>query len=664
MTDNFGHLTKDEFEELKKVFYSQAYEIVEDLQELVLRLESSPEDNAALKTLKRHIHTLKGDSNSLGLSSVGAICHGMEDLLSSPDSHAIHETADLLLDCVDTVSKLLTESESGTNGVDTKMIMDRMSAFLRHDTEHTQIKEITREAPYTEYQELQIDEALKKDLGVHQLEIVFHPMCRDRGVAAFMVAEKLGGMGQIIRSMPDMDSTEIDNAEKMTILFSSAVPADIIRKSVFIGGITTEIYIKDYSEPEKKIQTSDLKAQGIKSQVLMIEVSKVDRVMNLVGELIIGRSMIGHIARDMYDGSFANEMAARLLAANSYMERTVSDLQKSIRKMRMVPINHIFRKFPKIVRDLSAEKGKRVRLDLFGKETELDKGIVDAMGEPLSHIVRNLIDHGIEPPDERRAAGKNEEGAVTLKAFHEAAHIVIEASDDGRGTNTSLLKKKAVEKGFMSAEAAERLSEVDAINLMFLPGLSTAEVVNETSGRGIGMDAVKSVIEGLKGSIEVESTLQKGTLFRLRLPLTLAVIKALLFEVNGKLYAVPVTAISEVTRVMTDDLVTVDGKDTLMLRDRIISIVRLQELFGAGVDRGKKKFALILGMGGKNTGIITDRLLGQQELVIKAVDADYTGSDFIAGASVLGDGKIVLILDAPALIRKAIDAERKKMAAL
>ena len=257
-------------------------------------------------------------------------------------------------------------------------------------------------------------------------------------------------------------------------------------------------------------------------------------------------------------------------------------------KMRMVPVNHVFRKFPKIVRELSVEKGKRIKLNIEGKETELDKSIVDAIGEPLAHIIRNFIDHGIEEPSHRKSIGKTEEGVITLKAYHEAAQIVIEASDDGRGINTDSLKKKAIEKGFISHEEAEKLSDNDAVNLIFLSGLSTSETISETSGRGVGMDAVKSAIENMKGSIEVESIPMKGTRFRLRLPLTLAIIKALMFEVGKKLYAIPISAVAEVTRITKDSLTTVDGKDTLILRDRIISIIRLEELFKVK-GQGRKK---------------------------------------------------------------------------
>jgi two-component system chemotaxis sensor kinase CheA len=374
--------------------------------------------------------------------------------------------------------------------------------------------------------------------------------------------------------------------------------------------------------------------------------------------------MIEQVTREIAAGASAGDVAARLTAVNASMERTVSDIQKGVMKMRMVPMYHVFRKFPKIVRDLSADKGKRVRIELIGNETELDKGIVDALGEPLSHIIRNFIDHGIEAPEERRRAGKPEEGVITLRAFHEASQIVIEAGDDGRGIDASKLKQKAMDKGFLSRQEADRMSDADAVNLIFISGLSTAETVSATSGRGVGMDAVKTAVESMKGSIEIVTRAGRGTTFRLRLPLTLAVIKALLFEVCGRLYAVPIPAISEVAKIMTDDLVTVDGKKTLLLRDQIVSIISLEDLFTVSGNRTKKKFVLILSMGARKAGLLIDQVMWQQELVIKAIDDSHLQSDFIAGASILGNGKVVLILDVFAVFKKAVEGEKKRLAAV
>jgi two-component system chemotaxis sensor kinase CheA len=683
MSDNFENFSDSDLAELRTVFYCHAYEIIEDLQDLVLGLEAGSSDKDTLKTIKRHVHTLKGDSRSMGIISVGNICHKMEDILSllvSGQGQTEHEAVDLLVSCVDIIHKLLLESESGQDGTEPKDLMKRIDISLGLNTRENNI------TPYplpTEYHELEIQEALKKGLHVFEIEMIFHPQCREKSVAGFMVTQRLNDFGHIINSIPATENADIESADRIILVFSTKLGMEEIGQAAFITGITGEITVRDYPPPEKgpeygdpenripgngdKEQKSGAQTPDPKNEILRVEVLKIDKVMNLVGELIIGRSMIDQVTKELQNNETFCDLSVRLSAVNAYMERTLTDLQKSVMKMRMVPVNYVFRKFPKILRDLSIEKGKKIRLYIQGRETELDKGIVDALGDPLAHIIRNFVDHGIESPEERNSAGKPEEGVISLRAYHEAAHIVIEAADDGRGIDTEKLKRKALEKGFMGLEEVQRITDSDVLSLIFLSGLSTSDTVNETSGRGVGMDAVKIAVENMKGSIEVESIQGKGTKFRMRLPLTLAVIKALLFEVGHRLYALPVTAIAEVSRTMAEDLLTVDGKTTLMARDQIISIIDLQELFGhTGMKGGKesgKKFALLLGAGSRKTGFLVDRLLGQQELVIKPIDSHYAQSGFISGASILGDGKVVLILDAPALVKKAIENERVRMAA-
>lgn len=698
---NFSHLNDKEMEDLMNVFYSQAHEAVENLQDLLLALEISPECGTTLQEIKRHVHTLKGDSNSVGLASIGALCHSMEDILpflSEGGGDLKNEGIELLLNSADVISKLLSEGEEGTPVTDTDCIMKRIDFLLQKGNAHQgeapppfpfyknghpgsdggkAVHASSSDRWITEYQKILIKDTLQRGDALYEIDIVFHPMCADRGTAAFMVTQGLNKLGQVIRSFPDGENPEIEQADRMTVLFGAQLSAEQIKRDVYITGITDEINIRDFdcsdhgtfslkadARSNASVQSNSLipetKPSNARSEILRVEVSRVDKIMDLAGELIIGRSMIEQVARDLEEGAPKEDIASRLFAANAYMERTVTDIQKGIMMMRMVPVNHVFRKFPKLVRDLCAERGKKVRLDILGKDTELDKGIVDALGEPLSHLIRNFIDHGIEDPASRRSAGKPEEGVITLKAYHEAAQIVIEASDDGKGIDRERLRKKAVDRGLITYDEGEKLSDYAALNLIFLSGLSTSEILSETSGRGVGMAAVKSSVEAMKGSIEVVSTLGEKTMFRLRLPLTLAVIKALLFEVGQSLYAIPVSAVTDVAMLATDDLVTVDGNDAILLRDRIISVIRLQELFNVDADAGNRKFILVMDLGNKKIGILVDSLKGQQELVIKAVDDWYMKSGLVTGASILGNGRVVLILDANAIFRKAIDDEVKR----
>jgi two-component system chemotaxis sensor kinase CheA len=669
----FEQLNDSELAELKKVFYSQAYEILEEIQDSMLKLEADPGDVGTLKVIQRCFHTLKGDSNSLGLTAVGTLCHRVEDVLAFLREQAGSidaDTVSLLLNCADHIDHLLRMSEAGGNDIDIQEILKRVDAFLEANA--YLLGETPPQATptqSTEYQQLLTEKALVEGVKLYDAEIIIHPLCAEKGIAAYMICQRLNSCGQIIYTTPDIDGEEIEKTDKLSILFSAALDPEEIKAKLFITGITAEINIKAYTSPapQEKIALPEKRGETALSPLqrglLRIEVSKVDKMMNLVGELIIGRSIIDQIAKDLSAGLAGDDLETRLLAVNAYVERTVSDLQRGIMKMRMVPINHAFRKFPKEVRDLAVEKNKPVRLEISGRETELDKSIVDAIGEPLAHIIRNCFDHGIEEPAGRKAQGKPEEGLIILKAYQEAAQIVIEVADDGKGIDVAKLKQKALQKGILAPAEAEKLTEAETVNLIFHSGLSTSEIVSETSGRGIGMDAVRTVVHNLKGSIEVESKAGKGTRFRLRLPLTLAVIKALLFKVGEKLYAIPIAAIVEVARVMPQELTTIEGKDTLKLRDRIISILRLDQMFKIMGKEQQKKFVLIIGIGSKKVGLMVDHLLGQQELVVKAIDSQFVESGLVAGASILGNGRVVLILDAVAIFKKAIADERRRITA-
>ncbi len=663
MSGDFDHLSGEEFEELRRTYFSQSHELIEEIQDSALRLETSPEDESEMKGLKRNFHTLKGDSNSMGLEGIAVICHKIEDVLAVINDKARKMDSNvitLILRSVDVIDRLLREAEAGGKGEDIEEATGMIDAFMGEDVPGEEKCEDSE--GYSEYQALEMDSALEHGMKLFEAEIVFHPMCAEKSVGAFMVNEKARKMGQIIRVVPDDNSKEINKVDRFRILFSADKDESEIKEGLSIVGIVSEVKIKLITGPRKVIDDADQKSSRLKSEILRVEASKVDTIMDLTGELIIGRSILEQIAKESDNGAEPHQIAERLNALNTYIGKSISGLQRGIMRMRMVQINNIFRKFPRIVRELSASKEKKVRLEFYGKETELDKGIVDSLGEPLVHVIRNAIDHGLEGPAERRSVGKPEEGTIAFRAYHEAAQIIVEISDDGRGIDMDKLKDLALGKGFLDKEEIEKLTEKEALGLIFISGLSSSGTVSDISGRGIGMDAVKTAVESMKGVVEIESEKGKGTTFRFSLPLTLAVLKGLLIDVSGRKYAMPVPSIVEVGRIMSDDLVTVDGRDTLVLRDRTISMIHLDELFLLPRSQNEKKFVLILGMGNKRVGLVVDKLIGQQELVIKPVDHDFTQTDLVAGASVLGDGSVVFILDAPSIFKKAVEREKVKIA--
>ena len=382
--------------------------------------------------------------------------------------------------------------------------------------------------------------------------------------------------------------------------------------------------------------------------ILRVDAGRIDNVLNLVGELIIGKSMLQQ-ALNEFSKRFPKEaLRGKFADAMAFQARVLNDLQRSVMKIRMVPVDQLFRRFPRMVRDVSRQCGREVELDISGQDTDLDKGILDAIAEPMTHLVRNAVSHGIETPEERRKLGKAPQGVIRLNAYHQGNQVVVEVTDDGRGIDAKRIRAKANELGMATAEEAGRMSDAEAFEFIFRPGFSTADEVTEVSGRGVGMDVVQSVLHRLKASISVETRLGKGTTFRMKLPLTLAIIKALLFWVEQRLYAIPLNAVLEISRTFETEVHQVDNYEVLQLRNQVLPLLRLGR--PVAEDRKSKLFVLVITAGERKYGLIVDALEGEEELVIKALDDQTFSTDLVSGASILGDGRVVLILNLPAVV--------------
>jgi two-component system chemotaxis sensor kinase CheA len=397
------------------------------------------------------------------------------------------------------------------------------------------------------------------------------------------------------------------------------------------------------------------------SDQLRVEVGKIDRIMNLVGELVIGRSMVAQSLSEIARGDTAERALERLGEANAFLERCLTELQAAVLKIRMVPVEHVFRRFPRLVRDLAHSRGKRVELEIHGGLTELDKSIVDALGEPLLHLVRNAIDHGIETPEERERASKPPVGRIELSAFYEGNHAHVVVEDDGRGIDVALVAERAHRLGLIDDAAFDAMTPSDILNTIYLPGFSTRDTVSDVSGRGIGMDVVRESIENLKGVIELETAPGKGTRFLVRLPLTLAILRAILVEVAEKAFAVPLTGVLEIVR-LDERASTVLGKGVLHWRNQVVPLVSLRDALGLPPRRAGSRgpgFALLVGEAERRVGLIAEGLLGEQELVVKPIEDPLSRSPGVAGASILGDGRVVLILHTRGLLDKHVSSSRK-----
>src|SRR5579862_7270727 len=404
--------------------------------------------------------------------------------------------------------------------------------------------------------------------------------------------------------------------------------------------------VEVHSQPAESVAP-----QASAENILRVEAGRIDSVLNLVGELIIGKSMLAQAMiefgkrypKELLRGKFADAMA--------FQSRVLNDLQRSVMKIRMVPADQLFRRFPRIVRDVARQCGRDVDLELSGQETDLDKGILDAVAEPLTHLIRNAVSHGIESPEERTRAGKPPRGRIRLNAYHQGNQVVVEVGDDGRGIDLKKIRSKAIQLGMTTAEELARMNETQTLDFIFKPGFSTADQVTEISGRGVGMDVVLSVLQRLKAEIKVETHAGLGTTFRLKLPLTLAIIKALMFWVEQRLYAIPLNAVGQIARAKESEVHLVDNYEVLQLRNEVLPVLRLGRPCAPNADRNSSKlFVLVITVADKKYGLIVDALEGEEELVIKALDDQTFSTDLVSGASILGDGRVVLILNLPAVV--------------
>jgi two-component system chemotaxis sensor kinase CheA len=535
-------------------------------------------------------------------------------------------------------------------------------------------------AHWTEYEKLAMTRAQASGQDVYHVVVKIDPHCAMPIAGRQLVHNAIGVMGPVLAVRPDAKSPAA--SKQVEFVLASVQTADQIaakcRIPTITGEVTAELMLEaaaavtesdsktvaspevsavtpgaaaapEVAPPEPAAAEPSLMPTTALENILRVDAGRIDNVLNLVGELIIGKSMLQQ-ALNEFSKRFPKEpLRGKFADAMAFQARVLNDLQRSVMKIRMVPVDQLFRRFPRMVRDVSRQCGRDVELDISGQDTDLDKGILDAISEPLTHLVRNAVSHGIEPAEERRKLGKAPRGMIRLNAYHQGNQVVVEVSDDGRGIDAQKIRAKAIELGMATAEELARLSEGELYEFIFKPGFSTADEVTEVSGRGVGMDVVQSVLHRLKASISVETHSGIGTTFRMKLPLTLAIIKALLFWVEQRLYAIPLNAVLEIARTFETEVHQVDNYEVLQLRNQVLPLLRLGRP-AAGENRNSKLFVLVITAGERKYGLIVDALEGEEELVIKALDDQTFSTDLVSGASILGDGRVVLILNLPAVV--------------
>ncbi|GAA7219592.1 chemotaxis histidine kinase/response regulator CheAY2 [Helicobacter pylori] len=659
----------DDLQEIMEDFLIEAFEMNEQLDQDLVELEHNPEDLDLLNRIFRVAHTIKGSSSFLNLNILTHLTHNMEDVLNRARKGEIKITPDIMdvvlrsIDLMKTLLVTIRDTGSDTNNGKENEIEEAVKQLQAITSQNLEgAKEGTKEAPKKENEEEAKEEAKEENTEENQ-----------ENKAKAPTAESLASDNPLADE-PDLDyanmSTEEVEAEIERLLNKrqeadkerraqkkqEAKPKQEVAPKTETPKTETPKAPKTETKAKAKADTEENKAPSIGvEQTVRVDVRRLDHLMNLIGELVLGKNRLIRIYGDVEERYDGEKFLEELNQVVSSISAVTTDLQLAVMKTRMQPVGKVFNKFPRMVRDLSRELGKSIELIIEGEETELDKSIVEEIGDPLIHIIRNSCDHGIEPLEERRRLNKPETGKVQLSAYNEGNHIVIKISDDGKGLDPVMLKEKAIEKGVISERDAEGMSDREAFNLIFKPGFSTAKVVSNVSGRGVGMDVVKTNIEKLNGIIEIDSEVGVGTTQKLKIPLTLAIIQALLVGVQEEYYAIPLSSVLETVRISQDEIYTVDGKSVLRLRDEVLSLVRLSDIFkvDAILESNSDVYVVIIGLADQKIGVIVDYLIGQEEVVIKSLGYYLKNTRGIAGATVRGDGKITLIVDVGAMMDMA-----------
>ncbi len=631
-----------QLERLLPVFLSEADEHLQQLEQGLLTLERRGPDPELVGALFRSAHTLKGSAGALGFGRIAQLTHAMEEALETLRAgRPADGLADLLLECVDALRALRHEVADGGERTEVAELLRRLEEWKQGRAEALHPVDVwvrlREDCPMRAARALALLRLLREHAQVEEVAPPEEAIARGNLGLEFTArvrAREPESLQELLTG-PDVEAVRV-------------MPAAESRDERWLD-LGPQARGKLPDDPELTRRAS--------LRTVRVDVERLDRLMNLVGELVVDRIRFQQIAQRLREARLVDGVAEELAEATTHLGRVASDLQAEVLKARMLPIEHLFSRFPRYVRDLARRAGKRVELVLEGQDTELDRSVIEQIGGPLMHLVRNAIDHGIEPPEERERAGKPAAGRLCLAAFQEEEGIVVVVEDDGRGIDTDRVRQKAVALGILSPEAAGRLSEEEAVELIFHPGLSTAQAVTEVSGRGVGMDAVRAGVQALGGSVEVETRRGQGTRFLLRLPLTLAIVRALLVSCGGERYALPLAGVQEIVEVPAGRVHRVGPHRTTLLRGAVLPLVSVHEALEIPVPEGTDRLLCVVTGGRRRVGLWVDRVLGEGEVVVKPLGPYLGQVPGVSGATILGDGRVALILEPAALVRLAVREE-------
>ncbi|HYF95497.1 MAG TPA: chemotaxis protein CheA [Symbiobacteriaceae bacterium] len=690
-----------------KVFLDEAEEQLQAMEAGILRLEKDGQNPEHLQEIFRAAHTLKGSSATLGHKKMAEVTHSMENVLDKLRKGKLALTTavgDTLLACLDVLQAFKEEIATGQeSGVTTAAIMARLAAIDGNAAPAQEAAPVPPEAPaalpsdappLSAEEEQKLTAARQSGKNTFWAVLLLDKNSPMPAVRAFQALLAMGDVGEIIRSWPTQQEVEEDRiGDDLKILLATGESLDKVRAvlaSVPEAGIVALSAVSAVSAPPAVSEDAAAALQLVEapvvsesagtvdkgavakvgkneSRTVRVNVEVLDNLMNLVGELVIERTRLNQVLTRLEMDKEGDEVVQVMSSALAQISRMTSNLQDEIQRARMLPVENLFRKFPRMVRDTAQKANKEIEFVVLGQETELDRSVIEEIGDPMMHLLRNAVDHGIEAPMDRLRTGKPAKGTVILEAFHEENHIIISVRDDGRGMDPQKIRASAVRKGLISEEAARRMPDHEVVNLVWAPGFSTAEKVTDISGRGVGLDVVHKNIEKLNGSVEIMSEVGKGTEFRVKLPLTLAIIRSLQVEVVGTTYCIPLSSVVETDRIPVSQIQTVRGREVIVKRGEVIPLLRLVEAFELdrpeGYEEPEEFFMVIVSVMGKQIGLVVDNLIGEGDVVIKPLGKFIGDIPGISGATIMGDGDVAIILDISSLVG-AVQAEINRREAL
>ncbi len=676
-----------------EVFIEESKEHLQLCSEQLLELEKNPEDLSVVNEIFRAAHTLKGMSATMGYEDLANLTHKMENVLDAIRNEKIvltPETFDTLFLAVDHLEEIVYSiAEGGEGKKNVEEVVRKLQliekgesivqgAFQETAVASTVLDQVSESATTSQYDEFELtilQQSKEQGFDSYEIHIHLREDCLLKAARVFMIFEVLEKIGEVIKSVPSVEQLEeeqFDHSFSVTII--SKEKKDDIQKKIMkvsevdkvdvhplnfdhlrVAAIAKEDAIVTESN---KVQTEtatktdnvstetkkQLQTKSSSSKTIRVNIERLDILMNLFEELVIDRGRLDQISHDL-DNQELHETVER-------MSRVTSDLQTIVLNMRMVPVETVFNRFPKMIRQLARDLHKKVDLEIVGAETELDRTVIDEIGDPLVHLLRNAMDHGVETPDVRLANGKSEEGKIVLKAYHSGNHVFIEITDDGAGINKERVLDKAISKGIVTREAALTLTEKQIYELILASGFSTAEKISDVSGRGVGLDVVKNTIETLGGSVSIDSKEGAGSVFLIQLPLTLSIISVMLVEIQKEKYAIPLSSIIETAIIKREDIMNAHNQQVIDFRGKVLPLLFLKNIFEVPISKEEDEFlsVVIVRKGDKLAGLVVDSFIGQLEVVLKSL-GEYLNSAFaISGATILGDGQVALIIDCNALI--------------